>query len=378
MNPDILFSGIFASYALFISLLCKGWRDVVYQTQENSEYPIFSEGISVIIPFRNEEKNLPAFLNSLKKNVLNINSFKKIEFIFIDDHSEDQSLAIVKKWKSENNQIPITVLEAEGVGKKSALKTGSFRAAFEWILFSDADTIWPDNRLSELFSVKFPKNLVLLSGPVYFNRSTHFLFRIEFFALMKSGAAFIGLKKPIFCNGANLIVKKEVWQNFVPKLDKIPNPSGDDVFLLQHVEKEFGADKIYFTFKPSQFIETTGPSSFKSFLHQRIRWASKSKYYQSYLSKFVSIYILTFNLSLLFYLFFTAYHFRYLTVMITIFSISLLDFIFLNYKNIFKPYFRWSFGEVVLGRIFVTAAYPVIGFLSLPGIFIWKTRKFVT
>ena len=51
--------------------------------------------ISVLIPFRNEAKRINTILNSIKNHRTDKNII--IEYIFIDDHSSDDSVEIISK-----------------------------------------------------------------------------------------------------------------------------------------------------------------------------------------------------------------------------------------------------------------------------------------
>ena len=54
-------------------------------------------------------------------------------------------------------------------------------------------------------------------------------------SLIGTGAASIGLQRPLFCNGANLAIRKTIFEK---NKNKIRNEisSGDDVFLMHSVK----------------------------------------------------------------------------------------------------------------------------------------------
>ena len=89
--------------------------------------------ISVIIPARNEEHNLPRLLKSLRAQ-----SIHPLEVMVVDDHSTDDTVELA-------GQLGATVLSApplpEGwLGKPWACQHGAKTAKGEWLLFLDADT----------------------------------------------------------------------------------------------------------------------------------------------------------------------------------------------------------------------------------------------
>jgi len=78
--------------------------------------------ISIIATFRNEEKNISLFAKRIKK------SFKKIkkinyEILFIDDNSNDQSNAIIKKERKRNKKIKLITLNKR-YGHNASVQTG--------------------------------------------------------------------------------------------------------------------------------------------------------------------------------------------------------------------------------------------------------------
>ncbi|MEO5983872.1 MAG: glycosyltransferase, partial [Ferruginibacter sp.] len=64
--------------------------------------PVHLPFISVIIPARNEERNLPVLLESLYAQTYSKDCF---EVILVDDFSEDNSAGIVSSFPMDNLQL---------------------------------------------------------------------------------------------------------------------------------------------------------------------------------------------------------------------------------------------------------------------------------
>ncbi|MGC1929181.1 MAG: glycosyltransferase [Candidatus Nitrosopolaris sp.] len=110
--------------------------------------------VSIIIPARNEEKNIKKCLSSL----LNQN-YPNFEVIAIDDSSTDNTLQIMNKIKKENDTdgletiiqtskfkiISLTDKPQGWTGKAWASHQGYLHAQGEILLFTDADTCFFDN-----------------------------------------------------------------------------------------------------------------------------------------------------------------------------------------------------------------------------------------
>ncbi|WP_082233674.1 glycosyltransferase [Halobacillus massiliensis] len=88
---------------------------------------------SIIIPARNEEKNLERLLSTLMKDYDD-----KREVIVVDDQSDDRTYEIAVKFGATAIQAP--PLPKEWMGKSWACYNGAKEASGEVLLFLDADT----------------------------------------------------------------------------------------------------------------------------------------------------------------------------------------------------------------------------------------------
>ena len=83
------------------------------------------------------------------------------------------------------------------------------------------------------------------------------------------------------CNGANLAYEKSVFKE-VNGFDGInQKASGDDMMLLQKVAQRY-PDGIGFVKNENACTYTKAKPDWKSFYHQRVRWASKSTNYDEW------------------------------------------------------------------------------------------------
>ena len=95
-----------------------------------------------------------------------------------------------------------------------------------------------------------------------------------------SGAGAAGIDKPIFCNGANLMFKKQTYMNLQDPLLK-KTASGDDTFLLHKIKKKYSG-RIKFLKSIEATVKTQGAGKINDFFQQRVRWTSKSRYYKDF------------------------------------------------------------------------------------------------
>ena len=78
-------AGILLAYSVLIFSYLAGWKRIL-RKKLPSEVPLLK--VSVVIPFRNEEKSLPQLLEDLASQNYPADKF---EVILVDDHSWDKS-----------------------------------------------------------------------------------------------------------------------------------------------------------------------------------------------------------------------------------------------------------------------------------------------
>ena len=256
-------------------------------------------GVSVVIPFRNEERNLSFLIDALLKQTY---PKEKVEFVFVNDHSSDEGFDLVKNKMSGSSFQLLSLNQQKG--KKAALKMGIESAKNELIITTDADCRMSRNWLKAMLSYYQPGDTHLLLGPVQFVREKGLwnrLLRTEFAALISTTSAAVGIKNAFMANGANLLFNKSLFLSIDRDSLQHNVASGDDVFLLHAIKQKFGKKaKILFAAEPSAMVSTSAPKNLKDFISQRIRWASKSKYYQDGFTKLVGLLIFLGNVNLLF------------------------------------------------------------------------------
>ena len=104
--------------------------------------------ISVVIPVFNEESNLPVLHERLVNAITSItNSY---EFIFINDGSKDNSLAVIKELKQKNPQIKYIDF-SKNFGHQLAVFAGLEYAKGNSIIVIDADLQDPPELIQELY-----------------------------------------------------------------------------------------------------------------------------------------------------------------------------------------------------------------------------------
>jgi len=101
-------------YLLFFAFSILGFFKLNNKTFPSLDSYIVSN-LTVIIPFRNEESRIFGLLESIQKQT-DLEIVK--EFLFIDDHSNDNSVTIISSW-IDKNKIKYTKLRLFNLFKRN-------------------------------------------------------------------------------------------------------------------------------------------------------------------------------------------------------------------------------------------------------------------
>ena len=344
----------------------------------NNRLTVPKNSFSIVVPFRNEAKNLTDLLNSISALNYPVNMF---EVLLINDASKDDSCTIIENIKQQFPSIAILLLNNKrlsGSPKKDAINTAISTAKFEWIVTTDADCIVSKNWL-HLFN-QFIEDLkpVFISAPVKFKEESSLLYQFQnlnFLSLIGSTIGSFGIKKPILCNGANLCYNKAIFEKLNGFEGNSSIASGDDIFLLEKMTENFPEETHYLKSQDA-IVETKSEKTIEFFLNQQIRWASKSANYKNIFTKFVGIVIFTMNFTILVLLVSSLlFSFFWQWLMLIFIAKILVDFIliqktseFLQNKKPLKSYLAIAF----LYPFFTIFIVTISTFKSYK----WKGRKF--
>jgi poly-beta-1,6-N-acetyl-D-glucosamine synthase len=282
---------VFILYCVGVLVLAFGWAHL----SDSTKSPAAGRDrfISVIIPFRNEMFNIPSLMKSLYAQ----NYKEEFEVILVDDHSDDDSLLILKK--NLTGKFKLVQLPDGRQGKKAALHFGIQQASGEVIVTTDADCEAPQEWLRKINQHFEREETKMVVGPVRLQPSNSILSQmqaLEFSSLIGVSGATIGLGNPTMCNGANLAFKKSAYQEVNGYVGNEEIPSGDDEFLMRKIATRW-KNSILFLNDSQAVVYTSPPKSLVAFIQQRLRWAGKWKHNSSSFTQLVALVILFFNLS---------------------------------------------------------------------------------
>jgi 4,4'-diaponeurosporenoate glycosyltransferase len=161
---------------------------------------------SIIIPARNEAKNLPNLLDSFQNLPVSIK-----EIIIVDDNSTDSTPDIGKKYNVR--VISLKDLPIGWTGKSWACYNGAKAASGDYLLFLDADTKLVNNGLDNIISCPTYNSGVVSIQPYHkiqkFYENLSMFFNIILMAGMGSFTPLQTKIKPIGVFGPCMICKKD-------------------------------------------------------------------------------------------------------------------------------------------------------------------------
>ncbi|MDX9696848.1 MAG: glycosyltransferase [Bacteroidales bacterium] len=365
----IFYLGLFIVllYALTIIFFTLGWFKLkIYNAFINTDYP----KITILVACRNEESTIGNLLNSLAKQNY---PREKTEIIIVNDHSEDNTAYVIQQFS--DNRVHLLNLPEGQNGKKEALRFGLQHATSDIIITTDADCTMNEYWITSLVSYYLQYNPKLLVAPVVLKPcKTVFqkLQSLEFLSLIGSGAGAIGLKRPIMCNGANLLFEKSIFKN---NLEGNDYASGDDIFLLLSTKKE-DRKSIHYIKSIEAVVYTNPATNLSDFFEQRIRWTSKSKGYRDADLLFTSMVVACTSLILAALLCASAFNGTLLNYYVGLILIkSLADFAMLYAVSKFFKVTKLLWWVIPLQLIYpIYILITVV--LGLVGRFEWKNRSF--
>ncbi len=129
--------------------------------------------VSVIIPARNEEKNIKEALHSIL-----CQDYKNLEIIVINDRSTDNTGDILNKMAESDNKLKLITIDnlpAGWLGKNHSLFKGAAAASGEYLLFTDADVVMHTSTVSKAVSYMVSKNIDHIAVAPKMNISGFFL-----------------------------------------------------------------------------------------------------------------------------------------------------------------------------------------------------------
>ena len=332
----IMYAGILLAYRYWFGKMR------LYQLSQSNQA---NTQFTVIIPARNEAANIKTCVESVLAQDYPADAF---EIIVIDDFSDDDTAIIVQALSQQYPQVRLLQLkdhckEGETLAyKKKAIEIAVSVAKGDWILTTDADCVVPARWLLLYNAYIQEHHPCFIAAPVMFIKTAGILNQfqlLDFLALQGITAAAVGAGKHSMSNGANLGFEKAAFiaVGGYQGVDHIA--SGDDMFLM-HKMKQTLHKPVGYLFHPDAIVLTATMDTWKGFIMQRIRWASKARYYDDHSIMLVLTLVYLFNLSFLLLVFMGSWSTLIIALAFkTFFELFFLDLVAKFFKM--KPELRF-------------------------------------
>lgn len=363
----IIFYIIILVYSITIGVLVYGFSRI-----NNFQPTLFSPQtkFTIIVPFRDESKNLPFLLDSFSKLNYPIQLF---EVILIDDDSAETFMLPDLKFTIsilKNNRI-------SNSPKKDAITTAIQEVNTQWIITTDADCVVNENWLAILDNYIQNQEVSMIVGAVSYTCNSTFLHQFQQFDFTSMQGATIGsfgLGKGFVCNGANFAYEKSFFQELKGFKGNDQIASGDDVFLLQKAMSK-SPEKVHYLKSKNNIVITKPLNNWKSLLHQRIRWVSKTISFQSFFGIFLGFVVFITNLAWLFAIGSSLLEIFSFQKIIPFFVLKFfLEMVLIQRTNQFLNEVKLQY--MILNSLFYPFFSTVVALYSLLGNYEWKGRKF--
>jgi len=270
---------LLASYAALMVYYRRGWNQLPRMTVPDSFRPTVK--ISVIVPARNEARNIPPLLQHLLAQDYPAHL---LEIIVADDHSTDNTYELAAATGDARVKV-IRMQDYPSQGsayKKQAIAQAIRQSTGSLILTTDADCTMPAGWVRSFAWAHETQHLQCIAGPVTYTgiRNTAGVFQaIDFITMQGITGASLQTDFNYMCNGANFAYSRHAFDQVegFKGIDDIA--TGDDMLLLYKIAQAFPG-QIGYLRQQEAIVQTEPMPGWRSFLNQRIRWASKAGRFQ--------------------------------------------------------------------------------------------------
>lgn len=271
---------------------------VILKPDRNEHKSVLSHNFppfSILISSRNEEKNVDRLLEMLSKQQL-----QPEHIVWVDDHSIDLTVKRINEWQKKLNNLTLIQLPSGVTGKRNAWKEGLKHVSTSLVLCIDADSVplteyWTISMLSS-----WSKELKILSGPVFGLKDkrgfSNWVYH-EHAVVVLLGHILGILTLPIYISGANMLFRKEDFLPYLSCSKSLASGYGDDTLFMKYIIEKYGRKAIRFISGKNAVVQTELPEHLRNWISQRQRWLAKSTMFVFSYIFWLTLLVLTIDLS---------------------------------------------------------------------------------
>ncbi len=271
MTASIVIALVLLVMAIAFAVVLNAWTAVFNRQESSDRVSGDMPRVTIIVPARNEERNVAAVLQDLYAQD---HPRTLMEVILVDDASEDRTRTIAsgmaRSWPE------LRVLAATGTGKKAAIAQGVSEATGDLIVLTDCDVRCGPTRVSSIVQHWMATGSQMIVLPVI-TQGDGLLGSLqanEQLALTGVAMGAAGEGTAVLAYGANLAFTRQAFLQ-VGGYTGDGYASGDDMFLLQRMQAQ--GFRITAHTASAASVTTAAAPTFRQALEQRMRWAGKMR-----------------------------------------------------------------------------------------------------
>ncbi len=366
---------LFILYACLIAFYRNGWRHLPEFFVEKKDG--YTAPVAVIIAARNEAKNIAACLHSLLAQTYPA-GLSQIRII--DDFSTDDTAAIVQSFAAMHPQIQLVTLQEPSNHqsyKKRAIEAGIAATTAPLIIATDADCTFHPQWIETMIQYQQQTAAQFIAAPVSYiteNNTLSVFQTLDFMTLQGITGASVYRRFHTMCNGANLLYTRQAFMDVdgFTGIDHIP--TGDDMLLMYKIYRQHPRQVFYLKSK-TVIVATAAAHSWRAFLNQRIRWASKAVHYGDKRIFWTLLLVYVFNVYFVVLVIAAFFNLKYLVVLVDLLvAKTLVELWFLYPVAHFFHKKKWLLPFPFLQLLHIP--YTIIaGWLGRFGSYQWKGRR---
>lgn len=237
------------------------------------------EPVSIIIAARNEYDNLQKYLPMILNQ-----DYPEFEVVVVNHCSWDMSQQLLEDMQLQYKHLKVSQLleqEKYPTGKKFALTIGIKAAAYDQLLFTDADCEPASNQWLKLMESRFMNNTEIVLGfsPYnkkrgllnLFDRFETFMTAVFYFAFALAGNAFMGI-------GRNMAYRKSVFFRHKGFAGHQHVMSGDDDLFVNEAATPYN---VAIEIDSESFVYTEAKETYEKWSRQKTRHMTTGKLYKA-------------------------------------------------------------------------------------------------
>ncbi len=356
-----------------------GWRTLhAFQPDKTAFLP--QTKVTIIIPARNEAANIDACLTGIVHQ-----TYPKdlLQVIVVDDVSVDETIQKVQAYIRLYPFIEVlqlTEMDARSSHKKRAIEKAISHATGQMIVTTDADCTHQPFWI-EMLAQRFQMgDVAFIAAPVVYKTESTLLSifqSLDFATLQGITGASVSRQFHAMCNGANIAYSKKAFEEVdgFSGIDALP--TGDDMLLMYKIFRKHPQGVCWLKNKEA-IVSTLACPSWKEFINQRMRWASKAAWYDD--RRIYSVLLLVYGYNLLFPIllvmaFFNAQYL--LPLILSLLAKTIVELVFLWPVAGFFGLKKWLWSFPLLQPLHIL--YTVVaGWMGRFGSYQWKGRTIRT